>query len=324
MTAKQKYHLYLEFAKLIEAGFGMVESARMLAGSATGAVERSFAGNLHERLEKGEKTPAALAAAGKGISRMEMSLVDAGERTGQLAETFSRLGEYFCLLAQAQKELISSLIYPVVLVHLLLLVVAIPFGERPMMGEIFGRWLLHLIIFYGICGGLYFCWCRVTAGGERRRKVYAAMNRVPLVGTLLRKVAFARFLNVYHSCVTAGIGMKETVSLAGDAAQHGSFEQPVAALQERLDEGKDLGPVFAREEIFPEAFRQSYGTAELTGTLDRDLQRWSRLQNEEARAAIRQVSLWVPKIAYAAVACFIGLKIANFYLSYFAQLESLM
>ena len=133
----------------------------------------------------------------------------------------------------------------------------------------------------------------------------------------------ARFTKVYHACLLAGLTISETTTMAASAAHSGSILAAGKKLSHLAFNGDLLGPAFIAEDAFPKAFARSYATAELSGSLDKDMERWSLLYQQQAEAAIRTMSIMLPKMVGGLVMLFVAWKILGFWSDYYGKLDSI-
>ena len=87
-----------------------------------------------------------------------------------------------------------------------------------------------------------------------------------------------------------------------------------------LPAGNPIGPGMLAEPAFPKSFARSYSTGEAAGTLDKDLENWSKHFQNEARSAIETLASVTPRVLYFIILLFVGWKIVVFYNSYYGEL----
>ncbi len=322
-NAADKHLFYSEMAKLLEAGFDIRKAAAVLLDTRLPAPQAALLADLNQGLEAGESIAAAL---GKCLTDIERTIISAGERGGKLAPAFQHLADYFEMLASARRELVEGMIYPVIVLHLGIFIGIVPTalmkGEMT-SAEILGSLVVALFIVY-LAGACLFLGIRALARQARDNpKIDRLINRIPWIGTARRNLAMASFCKVYHSCVLAGISMSKTAGLASEASQSGMIREAGIKLVKAATAGSALGPRFMADDAFPKAFARSYSTGEEAGTLDQDLDRWSKLFQEDAKCSVKQVAVMLPKLMYFLILGFVGWKIAGFYGDYYGALEQI-
>ncbi|MGJ8695675.1 MAG: type II secretion system F family protein [Verrucomicrobiaceae bacterium] len=328
MSPKDKSHLYQEYAKLVDAGFGMNDATTTLLDTGQEAGHQEFLMSIQASMKAGRSIAEAFEESPVEMLEMETSIIDAGERGGRLGVAFQQLADYFDLLANSRKEMTRSLIYPAVLFHLAVLLSVIPFSLFHGLGKDGGEIMRDFMIKLAVCYVLGFLCFLGVRWLMRRAPNNAAIDRVigwiPLIGKSRKNLALARFVKVYHGSLAAGLSMHGTVKMATEAAHSGVIREAGKDLKKAVDDGQAVGPVFQAHKVFPVAFSRSYATAEKSGSLDADLTRWSKKFAEEARTSARMVTVLLPKAFYFLVAAYIGWKIISVYMGYYEGLEEMM
>ena len=181
--------------------------------------------------------------------------------------------------------------------------------------------LLTLLVVYGVGFILVMVVRAVLAAAPRHARLERLLNCIPWLNHARGNLAMARFTKVYHMGILAGLSMVETVTSAASAAHHGALGEAGRALAQAAREGQLLGPVMLATPAFPKAFARSYATAEQSGTLDKDLERWSGVfQTDAARASATLASV-LTTILYGSILLFVAWGIWSFYSGYFNALE---
>src|SRR5512136_1241072 len=125
-----------QLATMIDAGLAMVQCLQALAEQSTNKVMRDVIKDICTRVEGGDSFSMALTKHPKVFSRLYVSMVDAGEKGGLLAEVLARLATYLENTARLRKKVKSAMMYPTVVTIIaigittfLLLKVVPVFGE---------------------------------------------------------------------------------------------------------------------------------------------------------------------------------------------------
>ncbi len=324
MTHRDKHLLYLEIAKLVEAGFGMRETAKTIQATGVSAEQQELLASVVESLENSASIADAFDHSPMDLSEMEKSIIDAGERTARLAPAFQELGEYFELLATSRKEMIKSLIYPAVLFHVGILISVVPLtiGAEPLGGwSILLRFVIALVMGYLVIYGMYYGLKRLFEKAPEDAKIDRLLGKIPFLGKARKMLALARFTKVYHGSLVSGLSMSQTVAMSCRASNSGVIQEAGNDLLKVVADGHEIGPELQKHEVFPAAFSRSYLTAEKAGSLDEDLARWGKVFGEDAQKSAKRLSVVVPQICYGLVAIYIGWKIVSFYGGYYQQIE---
>ncbi len=326
MKASEKAVLYQDLAKLTTAAFHLDRSLVLLLGQPAGHGRRAYLKGLQQGLQEGlgladsiQKHNAQLATG------LEISLIEAGERSGQLAEGFQHLANYFQAMETARKQARQAMIYPLVLLHLAILLpqlpaaITAPEGSSPWPRAFMAIGLLWVVLFLG---GSLWRWLSEQAASSAA--LDAALNQIPLIGSARKHWALARFTQVFHAGLLAAFRISETVRLAGEASQSGQLRAGALAAEQGIEEGDTLSLALAGRAGFPPLFVQSLVIAEESGMLDQEMARWARLEKMEASAAVERAANWLPKIGYGLVVLFVVWQIFAMMQGYFGTLNQLL
>src|SRR6266498_4128444 len=125
-----------QLATMIDAGLAMVQSLQALAEQTSNKVMRDVIRDVCTRVEGGDSFSQALIKHPKVFNKLFVSMVDAGEKGGLLAEVLSRLATYLENTARLRKKVKSAMMYPTAVtviaigITIFLLVKVVPvFGE---------------------------------------------------------------------------------------------------------------------------------------------------------------------------------------------------
>ncbi len=323
-SATHKHLFYSEMAKLLEAGFDIRKAAGVLMDTRLPAAQAALLKDLNQGLEAGQSITAAFGKDAATITELERNIIGAGERGGKLAPAFQHLADYFGMVASARREAVKSMIYPIIVLHLGIVVGSLTdVMQGASARTIFGALALTLIIVYMMAFVLVMAVLAALKKAKSSPSLDRLINRIPGVGQARNNMAMARFCKVYHSCILAGISMGETVQLASAASQSGAIREVGKKLLETVKDGNPLGPQMMASNAFPTAFARSYTTGEEAGTLDKDLASWSKRMQDSAEASANTLSVMIPKVLYFLVLGYIVWQILGFYGAHLNQIEEL-
>lgn len=320
--ASHKHQFHAEMAKLLEAGFDIRKAAKVLMDTGLPPAQEALLMDLNQGLEAGHTIAGSIGSASSRFSDLERSIITAGERGGNLAPAFQHLADYFAMIAAARREMIKGLIYPILVLHMGILIATVPAAWMQggqSIGQILGNLLVTLIIVYAIAAVAIVLVFALLKAAPENPGVDRAINRIPWVGNARRNLAMARFCKVYHSCLLASIPMSETVKISSEASHSGLIGEAGKRLLTVATAGNALGPTFMSEDAFPKAFARSYATGEEAGTLDRDLARWSKLFQDDAGSAAKTASVMLPKVLYFFILAFVAWKVVGFFNGYYTD-----
>jgi len=324
--AKHKHLFYMEMAKLLEAGFGIREAAKVLLNSKLPSVQANLLRDLNRGLKAGNTIAEAFAQDREAVSELERSILSAGERSGRLAPAFQHLADYFGMLAAVRREMVMAMIYPLIVLHLGIFIAVVP--TALMKGEELSGILFQLgvtlVAFYIIVAVVSVLLSALFRAGSTNSWIDQLLHYIPFLGKTRQNMAMARFCKVYHSCLLAGIPMGETVAVSASASHSAMLRRAGKKLVKAVNAGNALGPQFITQAAFPKTFARSYLTGEEAGTLDKDLARWASLYQAEAASSAKLLAAVVPKVLYFMILGFVAWKVIGFFAGYYGGMLEMM
>lgn len=288
MTPRQRIRFYQQFALLMRAGLPVRTSLERLRNR-LGGPELNL---LVQKVGEGERLADAFAAA--HFLPFESNLVVAGERSGQLETIFDRIAQFWQREQEFRHALVSSLIYPIVVLNLSVIV-----GSGVELATLPGSVVLvHFIFRLGVLyGSLIFLYvlARVTWSSQFMKRIWL---RVPIIGRALRAAFAYRWITSLRLEFGAGISLYQAV---GDAWRSSGFvncEKLGEQGEEAMRSGARLSALVASWRQLPRDWFDFIETGEISGGFD---EAFRNLEAEAARdwtLAQQRMSNWLPKIVY--------------------------
>jgi type II secretory pathway component PulF len=322
--AAARAHIYNEFAKLVGAGFGIDKAAEAVLAQNPPRGLAAFAGSVKDGLDAGKSIAESVADAPLPISPLESRLIAAAEKGGRVEDGFAHLAHYFEIVDRNAQRIRTGLVYPVILLHLAVVLPAIPAAVAG------GGWrgfattvAVQLVVLYiaAAIGAVVFR--RLAARAQTDPAPDRLLNRIPLVGAARRNSALSRFCKVFEIFVLAGQRTSEATSAAGQASGSGVLQAASHRVESSLADGNPLGPeLLAYPEAFPNPLARSLATAEESGTLEKDLHRWASLFQTNADEAMTRLSDWGTKLIYAFAVIFVAWQVIRLFTGYLGYLNS--
>jgi type II secretory pathway component PulF len=324
---KQQGQFYLQLSSMTRAGVTIMQAVEVLRKSPPNRKLGVIAGRIGAKIEQGATFTEAMRSIGRHLPEFDVALIEAGETSGRMAESFKLLGDFYQEQASLVSRVISAMIYPV-----FLLVMAVLIFPPSMLSELVwygrtGKYVGSKIqIFLPICGVTFFA---IWALQARRALAWRSFlerlfSMVPVVSGLQRNLALARLSAALEALINAGVTIIEAWDIAARAAGSQRIERAVDDAKPRLLQGETPGEVISGQRIYPDLFTSTYRTGEVSGQLDDALRRMYRHYMQEATTSMERLAIFVPKIAYLGIALVIAYHVLSFYSGYFNQLNEIM
>lgn len=334
-SLKSRGFFYGEMAKFARAGFGIDKAAEsILHQTGSDAVARGICRAILSGLSAGKSVADSLRTSAFPISDLEVAMIEAAEKGGQLDVGFRHLADYFRQEDQARRSVRRALVYPVFLLHFAL---AVGIGITALLRQVNpnasgseGRETLvqgfvWVAVGYGLFLTAAFLWRWASRLAESRAGIDVWLQRLPLIGPVRRHRGLSRFSEVLHISLLSAQRMDESWRQAGEASQSGRLRAFTAATSRRLAAGESIGSVVAASKgALPSDFQRGLTTAEQAGSLDEETAQWADYFREASAESLERLAEWLPKFVYWIVLLFAAAMVIRVALSYRDLLEGVL
>src|ERR1700682_4862981 len=248
-----------QFSTMIDAGLPLVQCLNILSEQSESQNLRDVTGRVARSVEQGSTLAEALRRNPRTFDDLFVNLVEVGETGGILDTVFQRLAAYIEKAAALKRKVKSAMIYPASIIGVAGLVVVfmltfvIPTftkmfkdlgADLPIPTQVV-VWLSDfvrgyiLLIIAGVAGCVFAL--RTYHRTEKGRStIDALLLKLPVIGTLIRKVAVARFTRTLGTLVSSGVPILEGLRITARTAGNKVVEKAVLQCRAAVTEGKTL------------------------------------------------------------------------------------
>lgn len=293
-----------QFLTLIRAGLPILGSLQMLGKTQKNSHFSAQLDDVSQRVKTGEALSSAFEAQ-SGFPLMYTTTLLAGERSGNLQEVLERYVNFQRVSLTFRKKLISSLIYPAVLVTLVLglmtfmFTVVIPqfatlydqMGSKlpAITTELlaFGKWMQHSIVYILITLVItaIALW-RFSITDKGRDTVDAIRIRLPILGKIWLKYQVALFSRTLSTLLTGGLPLVPSLETAARSISSRRVSKAVMNSITTVREGKSLADSLTTTGVFPTLASEMIAVGEQTGALPAMLNSVAEFFEEDVATAL--------------------------------------
>jgi len=288
---------------------------------------------LNAQIKQGSVMSAAMAEQPNAFPEILVRAVEAGEKTGNLDESFLRMATYFHKTLVLQRKIRGAMAYPIIVlvlvfgISLFLMVVVIPEfatfleaagGELPGLTVFYmnmSNWLVdYWYIFVGVTVGIVLLvrwWLKTPAGGAQFDSFKLS---IPKANKLVAQILTARFSRSFSSMVSSGITIIEGLEIAATSMNNKFAERKVLEIIGEVKKGSPVSEQLRTIEVFPEMMLSMLSVGEETGSIDEMLVKVADYYEEEAEAAIDKLLSMIPPFMIIIIAALVGSIVLAMYL----------
>jgi len=330
-----------QLATMMDAGLPLVQTLTALEEQTTSKAFKPVLRQVTERVERGGSFSEALAEHPKVFNRLYVSMVQAGETGGLLAEILERVATYQEATSRLKKKVKSAMAYPAIVccialcIALFLVMKIIPifadiykdFGSKlPGPTQVLihiSNVLRHYFLFVAI-GGTAFIYGLVrlkkTESGSwawDRLKL-----RLPVFGKLIHKVALARFARTFSALIRSGVPILETLRIVGQSADNKLIESAVRGTAEGIEKGGSIATAMGQHAVFPPMLVRMVAAGEQTGKVDVMLEKISDFYDEEIETTLTGLTALIEPLLIVFLGVVVGSIVVCMFLPIFKLNEA--
>jgi len=325
-----------QFSTMIDAGLPLVQCLNILAEQSESKTLRSVTGQVARNVEAGSTLADALRRHPRTFDDLFTNLVEVGEAGGILDVVLQRLSAYIEKAAALKRKVKAAMVYPSAIIGVAIMVVifmltfVIPTfaqmfkdlgADLPLPTKVV-LWLSTFVRSYIllIIAGMVGCVLALrsyyrTEGG--RATIDALMLKLPIFGTLIRKVAVARFTRTLGTLVQSGVPILDGLRITARTAGNKVVEKAVLQCRAAVTEGKTLAEPLRVSGLFPPMVTQMISVGEQTGALDAMLSKIADFYDDEVDTAVSTLTSLLEPIMIVFLGVVVGGLVVAMYLPIF-------
>ena len=337
VTDKDIVILTRQLATMIDAGLPLVQCLEILGSQTENKTLAKVIVQVRSDVESGATFADALKKHPKVFDNLYVNMVAAGEAGGILDTILGRLAAYMEKFAKIKRQIKSAMIYPSVILFVavavvaLLLVVVVPmlaamFKEAGQALPLPTRIVIAFSDFLKGWGGLILLLSIVgTIFGIRKwRKTDAGLRttdriamKIPVMGSLVIRVAVAKFTRTLGTLMTSGVPILEGLIIVAKTAGNKVVEEAIMQTRQSVSEGKTLAEPLTKAKIFPPMVTQMISVGEATGALDNMLNKIADFYDEEVDSAVAALTSMLEPMLMIFLGTTVGFVIIAMYMPIF-------
>ena len=328
-----------QFSVMIDAGLPLVQCLQILGEQQEHKTFQRILLQLREDGESGSSLANAMKKHPQAFDDLFVNMVAAGEAGGILDTILQRLATYIEKNARLKAQVKSAMIYPIAVISIAGLVVyVILWKVIPVFGALFlslgadlplptrivvamskfvGRFWWLII---GIIVGLGFALRRYYATEQGKLVIDGLLLKAPILGSVLRKIAVARFCRTLGTLLSAGVPVLESLDITARTSGNAVLERAILEVRKQVEEGKSLAEPLKSTNQFPSMVVQMISVGEATGAMDTMLNKIAEFYEDEVDTAVAGMM----KLIEPVMILFLGIVVGGIVIAMYLPMFSLI
>jgi len=331
-----------QLATMIEAGIPVVQALGVLRDQVESHTLRSTVESVLRDVQAGVSFSDALAKHPKVFSELFVNMTRAGEASGMLYEVLNRLATYLEKMAALTRKIKSSLIYPAIVVSMSLLITAVLLlkvvptfknifdilgGELPLPTQILiavSDFLKRsFFVFAGMVILGLFILKKYINTPKGRHNFDNQKLKLPVLGSLFRKVAVAKFSRTFSTLVKSGVSVLNALDIVAKTAGNKVIEEAILNSRNSVKQGEPIAVPLSKSKIFPPMVTRMISIGEQTGKLEQMLAKVADFYDEQVDAAVSGLTSMIEPLVISFLGVVIGGIVISLFLPIFKITELL-
>ncbi|MBZ5505284.1 MAG: type II secretion system F family protein [Acidobacteriia bacterium] len=333
---------FRQFSVMIDAGLPLVQCLEILAANQENQVFQKCLTGVRTSVEGGSTLSNAMRQFPKIFDDLTTNMIEAGEAGGILDTILQRLAQYVEKAVKLKSAVKSALIYPVSVISIACLVVGcllkfvvpifanmfnsmgvdLPLPTKIVIGlsNFVGRfwWLMFAMGIFAFVGVKY-----IRKDPKGRYMFDKMLLNLPVLGSVLRKIAVARFTRTLGTLITSGVPILEGLSITARTSGNAVLEDALMKVRKAVEEGRTIVDPLKECGVFPNMVTQMIGVGEATGAMDAMLQKIADFYEDEVDAATKDMLTLLEPIMIGFLGIAVGGIVVSLYMPLFSMISKL-
>lgn len=308
ITLKEVSFLTAQMSIMVRSALPILESLELLAAQTPNPELKRVLVDVRRGVNEGEPLSAAFGRHPAVFDEIFVSLIAAGEASGDLDMMLERLSDHLLFHLKLKASIRSVLTYPIIVMLTATSVVAfLVVFVLPTFMEVFTQlnielplptlilvrlgeavrsfwWLMILGLIAALAG--FKLWLRDSENAKRFNRFVLA---TPIVGPLVQNIVLTRTLRTMGSLIDSGVSILKSLELSRAATGNVLFAELMERVAVDVREGKALSWSFSRSPHIPPIVVGMLATGERTGTLPTVIKRVAEFYESETNTSIKDL-----------------------------------
>ncbi len=323
---------------LMRSGVPIMEALQGLRESTPSEHLANVIGELKDGLDSGEDLSTAMRHHPEAFSSLYISIVEIGETSGTLPESFLKLVNYLELERETRERVKSAVRYPIiVIVAIAVAILIINIFVIPAFANVFNKfgadlplptriliatssftvnyWYVVLAFILALPIAIRFYLSKENG----RLKWDRLKLKLPIIGDILYRATMGRFSLAMAICVKSGVPWGQAMSVVSNAVDNTYVRGHVLKMREDVEHGITITQAATTSNLFPSIVLQMIRVGEQTGSLDDLLSEVAAYYEREVEYQLKNLSTSIEPILLT----FVGIMVLILALGVFLPMWNL-
>ncbi len=327
-------------ANMLEAGLSLTRSISVMEKQSKNKKLKNIYHEINLDISAGKTFHDALNKWNTVFPPVFISMVKAGEESGNLADSLKSVGTQMEATYKLQKKIKGAMMYPsvifvvMILIAIIMMVFVVPkltatFAD--VKAELPGSTKFVIFVseflrnhFILLPVGLLILMTviyQVLHTKEGKNIFDKVIIKLPIFGTLIKESNSAKTARTLSSLIGSGVDLIQSVDITSEVLQNNLYKKVMFEVRENVEKGKPMSDIFSQHEnLYPVFVSEMINVGEETGKLSSMLQGVAGFYENEVDQKTKDLSTIIEPILMV----FIGVAVGFFAISMITPMYSVM
>jgi type II secretory pathway component PulF len=321
---------------MLTSGLSLLRTLTILADQTENKKLKDILGKVRDDVERGVSFSDAVAKYPVDFPPIMINMIRAGETGGFLDQAMDSIATNFEKEHKLRSTIKSAMTYPVVVLVMSLVAVAIMLifivpifqdmfsslgGTLPLPTQILvtlSHAMRYVAIPLAIVVVLAWLWWRANKNTERIRAFIDPITlKLPVFGPLQKKIVIARFARNFSNMIGAGVPILQALRIVGEVSNNFVVKRALDNVAEAVRKGESIAVPLAAQSVFPAMVTQMVAVGEDAGSLEIMLEKIAVFYDAEVEATTDALTSLIEPLLIAFLGVVVGGMIIALYMPIF-------
>ena len=331
-----------QFYVMLDSGLSIGKALNILIEQCEKPKLREALIGVNGELKRGETLASSMRKRKDVFPNLLTSMIDAGERSGNLDIILKRMAEYYEKETKIRGKIKSAMIYPIVLGVVAIIAITfiltfvmptfvqmfeennvdLPISTKMVLGtsKMLGK---YGIIIFLILATAIILLGKYLKSEEGQYKLSSINLKIPVIKKLTQKIIVSRFTRTMGIVSSSGMSLVTSIEIVASVVGNKIAENELLKVKEKVLKGEGLGDSIMNIKIFPPMLASMVKIGEEAGSLDSILDKTADFYDDELEREIKTATALIEPSMIVLMGIIIGFLLISILTPMFKMYNSI-
>ena len=331
-----------QFYVMLDSGLSIGKALNILIEQGEKPKVREALIRVNGDLKRGETLANSMRKRKDVFPNLLTSMIDAGERSGNLDIILKRMAEYYEKETKIRGKIKSAMIYPIVLGVVAIIAITfiltfvmptfvqmfeennvdLPTSTKMVLGtsKVLGKY--GIIIFLILVTAIILLG-KYLKSEEGQYKLSVINLKIPVIKKLTQKIIVSRFTRTMGIVSSSGMSLVTSLEIVASVVGNKIAEKELLKVKEKVLKGEGLGDSIMKIKIFPPMLASMVKVGEEAGSLDSILDKTADFYDDELEREIQTATALIEPAMIVLMGVIIGFLLISILTPMFKMYNSI-